>query len=76
MGGGFLHVAQRHARIDVVLVGPAAEFWELKSGTGTIEPDQAGWLRRLGSAGARVRLIRPDAWPYEIRALLRVIRGR
>jgi hypothetical protein len=49
-----------------VLVGPATEFWELKSGTGTLEPDQADWLRRIGSAGARVRLIRPDAWPYEV----------
>lgn len=68
---------------DLVLAGQLVEFWELKSATAQLDPDQHAWSRRINSSASfdpdvplPFRVVRPDMWPGEVYALLRKIRGQ
>lgn len=46
---------------DLVLAGLRVEFWELKTETGVLEPDQMIWAGRLTMAeGVMHRTVRPS----------------
>ena len=47
---------------DLVLVRERVVFVELKSDTGRLADQQAGWLQALVEAGCEVHLWRPDEW--------------
>lgn len=57
---------------DLVIVGRAVEFWELKSETGKVTPEQREWQDRLRTAGATSEVFRPSDWNVMERRLLRL----
>ena len=50
---------------DLVLVrGQSVLFWEVKTETGAVSPDQAAWLRALDQAGQDAAVVRPSHWDW------------
>lgn len=48
---------------DLVIVGNAVIFVELKSQRGRVSPEQQAWLDALMRAGVEAHVWRPDDWP-------------
>lgn len=48
---------------DLVIVGNAVIFVELKAPKGRVSPDQQRWLHALMLAGAEAHVWRPEDWP-------------
>jgi hypothetical protein len=44
---------------DLIVIGLRVEWWELKSQTGRVRPDQNAFLSDLVRAGAKARVVRP-----------------
>lgn len=57
---------------DLVIVGNAVVFVELKTQSGRLGLEQALWINTLRQAGAEVHVWRPEHWP-EIETRLRLL---
>lgn len=53
----------------VLLRGQVLLFVELKTMTGTVQPEQQEWLDALQTAGQTVHVLRPSDWPTIVEVL-------
>lgn len=47
---------------DLVIVGKAVEFWELKAERGKVSAAQRDWILRLRQGGCYAGVFRPSDW--------------
>lgn len=59
---------------DLVIVGNAVVFAELKAPGGRLSPQQIAWVGALQLAGAEVHVWRPDDWSFIQRRLRELAR--